>query len=313
MLASSLNLLIGLALLYAGGDALVRGAATLGTRLGMSSLLTGLTIVAFGTSAPELMVSLQAALQDEGGLAVGNVVGSNICNIGLILGMSILIRPIGINAALVRRDVPIMIVCALMLFAFLNDDEISRLEGALLLTGLAAHIVFTIRESNKARKRVRREFREAMPAKIPSFMLSVVMVVLGLGILVLGGNLFVKGGISLASYLGVPPAIVGLSVMAIGTSLPEFATSIVAAIRGYGDMVAGNVVGSNIFNVLSVIGLTASSTSVTRGSVTNVDLAVMMVASLLALRLMRTDARMDRWEGSVLLVGYLLYIGSLFA
>ncbi|MDJ0654025.1 MAG: calcium/sodium antiporter [Xanthomonadales bacterium] len=303
--------LAGLVLLYAGGESLVRGAASLGLRLGMTPLVVGLTIVAFATSAPELLVTTQAALQGEGGLAVGNVVGSNICNIGLILGITTLVRPTRIDVKLVRLDVPVMLGASVLLALLLIDSRVTRIEGTLLLLGLVSYMAYTVYQSRKAGRWEQQEFEESVPQE-HSTILSVIQVVGGVLLLVYGGKLFVDGAVDIAASLGVPAAIIGLSVVSIGTSIPELATSIVAAVRGHSDLAAGNLVGSNIFNVCSVLGLTALVSPLDAGQVTWIDLGVMLAASALTMRLMFTAARIERWEGGILLLGYLTYLTWLF-
>jgi cation:H+ antiporter len=307
-----LNLMGGLALLYLGGELMVRGSASLGLRLGMTPLLTGLTIVAFGTSAPELVVSLQAALNGKGGLAVGNVVGSNICNIALILGISTLVRPIKVDARLVRHDVPIMLVCTLLMVVMLLDGKISRLDGVTLLLCLAAFVAYTVRDSRSTSQRVRAEFQEAVRDVDHSVIKSVLITMGGLGLLVWGGGSFVTGAIGFSEAFGIAPAVIGLSVAAVGTSLPELATSVVAAMRGYGDMAAGNVVGSNIFNILSVLGVTSTVSPLNSGAVTMVDLGVMLAFSFVSMRLLGTQWVMERWEGALLVTGFVVYMTWLF-
>jgi cation:H+ antiporter len=308
----ALNLFGGLLLLYFGGEGVVRGAASTGLRLGMTPLLTGLTIVAFGTSAPELMVSLQAALSGEGSLAVGNVVGSNICNIALVLGLATLFKPIKVDARLVRHDVPIMLACTALLVLILLDGMVSRLEGSLLLVLLVVFVVYTILDSRSPTRHVQAEFHEAVKDGDRPLIWSLLMGAAGLGLLVWGGKLFVSGAIGISAALGIAPAVIGLSVAAIGTSLPELATSVVAAVRGYGDMAAGNVVGSNIFNTLSVLGLTGVITPLDSGGVTYMDLGVMLVVSVVSLRLLSTHSLMERWEGGALVTGFVAYMAWLF-
>lgn len=307
-----LPLIAGLLLLYLGGEGTVRGSASLGLRLGMTPLLTGLTIVALGTSAPELMVSLNAALQGQGDLAVGNVVGSNICNIGLILGLSTLFNPVRVEARLVRKDVPLMLLSSGVIVVMLLDSTVSRVEGGVLVTGLALFLAHTIRDSKRPRAAIRREFREALKGDHFSLPASLGLVALGIALLVVGGRLFVHGAVAASAAFGIAPAVIGLSVAAIGTSLPELATSVVAAVRGYGDMAAGNVVGSNIFNSLTVLGSAALVTPLESGGVTVVDLGVMLAFSALSLRLLSTRRTMERWEGGALLAGFALYLAWLF-
>lgn len=312
MTFSLLILFGGLVLLFIGGEAVVRGSASLGLRLGITPMVTGLTVVAFGTSAPELMVSMQAALSGEGGLAVGNVVGSNICNIGLILGISTLIRPAVIDSSLVRRDVPTMIASGLVVAGLLLNGVLSIFEGSLLVIAMLAHIAYTVKSARAAKRAVREEFEHAVPEDTLSTQLSILVAVIGLAVLLLGGKVFVQGAVAISTNFGVAPAVIGLSIAAIGTSLPELATSVVAAVRGYGDMAAGNVIGSNIFNSLSVLGLTAVVTPLSLGGVGIVDLAVMVLASFVGLRLMSAKTPMRRWEGGVLVTGFAAYMVWLF-
>ncbi len=307
------KLAAGLLSLYVGGELMVRGSAALGLRLGMTPLLTGLTIVAFGTSAPELVVSLQAAWRGQTGLAMGNVVGSNIANIALVLGLSTLMRPVEIDSRLVRHDVPIMLVCSLVLVLMLIDHQLSRPEGVALLLGLIAFLVFTVYDSQAPKAAVRREFAEAIPGNTQSWSLAFLMVLTGAVMLIWGGGLFVTGAMGVSVVLGVAPAVVGLSVTAIGTSLPELATSLVAAVRGYGDMAVGNVVGSNIFNILFVLGLTSTVMPLNRGGVSILDLVIMLAFSVVSMRLLASHAVMERWEGAVLVSGFLAYMAWLFA
>ena len=311
MLTSLGFLAAGLAALFLGGEMLVRGAASLGRHVGLSPLVSGLTIVAFGTSAPELAVSLQAAMSGIAGLAVGNVVGSNICNIALILGMTALIRPPRVEAKLIRLDVPIMIACSIVLAVLLLDAQISRIEGAALTIGLAIYIAYTIIAARDASRRVEREFAEALPAAPCSPPVSALLLVVGLGALIFGSDLFVDGAAGLAESFGVPPAIVGLSIVAIGTSLPEIATTVVAAIRGHPDMAVGNIVGSNIFNLLGILGITSLVHPVAQGAVTGIDIGVMIVVAMLVLPLMFTGARINRWEGTLMLGIYAAYLARL--
>lgn len=308
-----LSLFGGMLLLYAGGEGMVRGSTSLGLRLGMTPLLTGMTIVAFGTSAPELMVSLQAALSGQGNLAIGNVVGSNICNIALILGLATLVRPIKVDARLVRHDVPIMLGCTLILILMLRDDWVTRQEGFLLCALLVAFLAYSIWDARAPKAKVKAEFKQAVRNGQRSLPGSIVLTVAGLGLLVLGGRLFVQGAVGISTHFGVAPAVIGLSLAAVGTSLPELVTSVIAAARGYGDMAAGNVVGSNVFNTLTVLGVTGSITPLNGDGVTNVDLGVMLFFTLLSLRLLATDSVMARREGAALLVGFAAYMVWLFS
>lgn len=308
MLGSLALLALGIVLLTAGGDALVRGASAFGRFFGLSPLISGLTIVAFGTSAPELAVSLQAALSGATGLAVGNVVGSNICNVALVLGLAAVVRSLSAEARLVRLDVPLMIGVTVLLILGLLDGVLSRLEGVGLTVGLLAYIVFTVRGAKMARAATDVAFDSALPKAPPRMLLSAGLLIAGLGMLTAGSTVFVNGAVDLATLLNVPPAIVGLTIVAVGTSLPEIATSVVAAARGHTDMAVGNIVGSNIFNILGILGLTAIVEPVAGGAVGAFDLGTMLVVSLLLLPLARSGGKIDRPEGFLLLSAYVAYM-----
>ena len=307
-----LYLAAGMFLLYFGGEGMVHGSTALGLRLGMTPLLTGLTIVSFGTSAPELVVSLQATLSGTSSLAVGNVVGSNICNIGLILGLSVLFRPIEVEARLVRHDVPIMLACAFLLALLLLDGVLSRFEASMLLLALVVFIVFTIRDTRAPKRALQVEFGQALKNDHAPMPIAIMLAAAGAGLLVWGGGLFVEGAVGISETLGIAPAVIGLSVAAIGTSLPELATSVVAALRGHGDMAAGNVVGSNIFNTLSVLGISGVVLPLNAAGVTWVDLCTLILFSVVTLRLLWTHSAMERWEGATLVAAYLGYMAWLF-
>lgn len=298
----------GLVLLVLGGDILVRGAVSAGLRMGLSPLVAGMVIVGFGTSSPELIVNLRAATVGADGLAVGNVIGSNIANIGLILGLSVLIRPIKLDVRVVRNDMMIMIASMLMLIAFLLDGHLTRIEGLVLTFGIVGYVWYNIRAARSSRDTSQKQFEEAVHARARPLWRSMLLVTGGLLVLASGGFLFVKGAVDLALALGASPAVIGLTVVAIGTSLPELATSTVAAVRGYGDMAVGNVVGSNIFNTLCVLGITAMILPLQRGDVSDVDLLVVAIFSISFVRLLHTGAKLERWEGTLLLAGFLAYM-----
>lgn len=313
MLITLINLAGGLLILLAGGEALVKGAVSTGLRCGLTPLAAGLTIVAFGTSAPELVVNLRAATLGQDGLAVGNVVGSNIANIGLILGVSVLVSPLRLDVRGVRNEVYIMMFAMLLLVLFLLDGGLGRFEAAILFTGIIINIFINIRSSRRARALSHKKFEEAVHgADLPPWK-GAMLIFAGLILLVAGGFLFVKGAVHLATTLGASPALIGLTVVAIGTSLPELAASSIAALRGYGDMAIGNVVGSNTFNIMAVLGLTAFIMPLDRAAVSNTDLLVMLAFSLYLVRLMHLGARMARWEGALLLTGFCTYMTWLIA
>ncbi len=298
---------IGLSLLFYGGDWLVRGASSLASRLGISPLAIGLTVVAFGTSAPELVVSLHAALAGSSDISVGNVVGSNIANIALILGVAACIRPIVAHAQIVRYDAPLMLLVSLALVGLLTDGRASRLEGALLVLGLLTYLMVTFWRSRRESRGVREELGSAAPDAPLGVPKSLLLLIAGLASLVAGGHVLVTAAVQLASSLGLSQAVIGLTIVALGTSLPELATSVVAALRGQGDIAIGNVVGSNMFNILGILGVTAAIRPLQLGAISQIDLAVMVgLAALLALWIL-IRPRLGRGFGLFLVLVYGLY------
>ena len=303
MTLASLFLLLGLVLLYFGAEGLVRGSSSLALRLGLSPLVVGLTVVAFGTSSPELVVSLKAALDGQGAISVGNVVGSNICNIGLILGLCALITPIATNSQIVRVDIPIMLgITAVSLF-ILADGAIGRNEGFLLVALLVAYIIFSIRLARRQpADALGAEFGEEVKISKRGLVSG------GLVILVLGARFLVDGAVIIARTLGWSEALIGLTIVAIGTSLPELATSLVAAVKKEADIAVGNIVGSNIFNLLGILGITAIVHPLQSGGVGMVDFAVMAAFSLILWPIAFHQQRITRPEGATLLAGYAGYL-----
>lgn len=292
----------GLTLLYYGAEWLVKGGSAIAVRCKVPPLIIGLTLVAFGTSAPELFVSLDAALAGKGDIAVGNVVGSNICNILLILGLSALISPLGVNKVLFRRDVPLMILSSLFItvLCFIQGG-IGRVAGMILFAGIVIYTVVGIIEG-------RHEASQDAPPEVSiSKVMSVVAVVAGLGALVLGARLLIKAAIFMATSLGVPDSVIALTVVAIGTSLPELATSVVAAIKGEADIAIGNVVGSNIFNILCILGLSSIVSPIQCVGIDAVDFIVMTLTAVVLWPIMKTGLRISRMEGVFLLLSYAAY------
>ncbi len=304
----------GLVALVIGAELLVRGASRLALSLGISPLVVGLTIVAVGTSAPEVAVSVGAALDGQTDIAVGNVIGSNIFNVLLILGVSALIIPLMVNAQIVRQEVPIMIGASLLLLTFGLDGQIGRWEAGALLALLVAYVVFLIVQSR--RKESAELALKAAPqvdeaAGKPSLMLQLLLIGGGLGLLVLGSNWLVDASITLAQAMGVSDLVIGLTIVAAGTSMPEVATSVMAAIRKERDIAIGNVVGSNIFNILGCLGLAGvvSSTGLPIApSVLNFDLWVMLAVAFACLPVFLTGRTIARWEGAVFVFYYLTYV-----
>lgn len=302
----------GLVFLYLGGESLVSGAAAIAQRAGITPLITGLTIVAFATSAPELAVCLRAAFDGEHGLALGNVVGSNICNLGLVLGLTFLVWPAVPRGRFLRRDVPAMIASTVLVLTMLVDGQLTRVEGAVLVTAIVAYILMQVRHTRDGAGAPVYGLADESGKPLRSLLVSSLLLAGGLALLVWGADLLVRGGVAIAEQLGVPAAVVGLSVAALGTSLPELATSLVAARRGYSDMAVGNLVGSSIFNLLSILGLTSLVIPLSRGAVTNIDLTVMFVVTVVVYLVMRIGPRIERWEAGLLLLMYVGYLSWLF-
>ena len=306
MFMAMIYLAVGLALLYFGAEGLVRGASSLALRLGVSPLLVGLTVVAFGTSAPEMVVSLKAALTGSVDISLGNVVGSNICNIGLILGLAALIRPLVIKIELVRIQVPIMILASVITIVMLFDGAIGRIEGAALFVCFIGFVVFNV---VKARKNSISS--DVLPSVSGRLFLTIIFIVAGLVLLIIGAGVFVRGAVTLARMLHVTEAVIGLTIVAFGTSLPELATSVVAAIKGESDLAAGNVVGSNIFNILAILGITAIIHPLNAGEISLATLLIMGFSAFIILPLFRTGYILSRLEGGLILLFYCCYIGWL--
>jgi cation:H+ antiporter len=283
----------------------VRGAARLAAALGVSPLVVGLTVVAFGTSSPELAVSIQAALAGTADIAVGNVVGSNIFNVLFILGVSALVVPLVVSERLVRLDVPIMVATSLAFVLVALDGRISFLEGVLLTCGLVAYltlqIVLSRRDTVPAGDR---------PAETGHRGVNVLLLIVGLGLLVLGSRWLVAGAVQIAEALGAPQLVIGLTIVAGGTSMPEVATSVIAGLRGQRDIAVGNVIGSNIFNILAVIGIAAMVTPagihVSAGALA-IDIPIMVAVAVLCLPIFITHFSITRWEGLLFLAYYALY------
>ncbi len=307
-----LQMLGGLAVLVAGAEILVRGSVGTALRFGLTPLLIGLTIVAFGTSAPELVVSIQAAYNGSDDIALGNIIGSNISNIALILGLAAMIQPLKVQASIIRKDVPILLGTSLLLVFFLMDGVITQLEGVIFFLGVVVFTVVSVRMAKKeTSEEVKEEFEDVIPEKKLPLWLNIVMIVVGLGLLILGAKWLVDGAIEIASSVGLSEAVVGLTIVAVGTSLPELATSVMAAIKKEGDIAIGNVVGSNIFNILCILGITAMILPVSQGGITTVDILLMLGLTVLLLPVLKSGYIVSRFEGAVLLVIYISYTAYL--
>ncbi len=301
-------LLAGLILLTFGADILVKGASSLAGALGISPLVIGLTVVAFGTSAPEMAVSISSAWSGSAEIAVGNVVGSNICNVLLILGMSAVAAALVVQKQLVRFDIPIMIFFSLLVLAMGLDKDISRLDGAILFTGIIAYTVFLIRE---ARREGVSTVEGAEAIESSPLWKNIAFIAVGLGMLVLGSQWLVDGAVAIAKYAGLSELVIGLTIVAVGTSLPELATSVMASLKGERDIAIGNVLGSNIFNigaVLGISGLVAPNGLPVAASSLTLDIPVMILVALACLPVFLTRYTVTRTDGFAFLLCYAAYV-----
>ena len=308
-----LKIIFGLVLLIAGGEMLVRGASRLAAAMKISPLVIGLTVVAFGTSTPELAVSVQSALAGNADIALGNVVGSNIFNVLFILGLSALIVPLVVSSRLIRWDVPLMIVASVLLLLLGLDGRIGRLDGLLLFSGLLAYTVWCVRQSRRENSEVKAEFAQEMPVPASgtkALLVQIGFILGGLILLGLGSRWLVGGSVFVATRLGVSELIIGLTIIAAGTSLPEVVTSIMAAWRGERDIAVGNVVGSNLFNILCVLGLTsaiAPSGVAISPAALRFDIPIMIAVAVGCLPIFFTGNVIARWEGGLFFAYYIAY------
>ncbi|MBE0670327.1 MAG: calcium/sodium antiporter [Anaerolineales bacterium] len=310
-----LHFIAGLVILILGAELLVRGASRLAAAFGVSPLVIGLTIVAIGTASPEIAVSLQAAANGQGDLTLGNVLGSNIFNILFILGVTAIVAPIVIAEQLIRKDAPIMLGISLLTLVLALDGNLSIVDGTILILLLIAYMVFALRQSRSESREVQKEYAEEYAPKerrtVKNTIVNAVFIVIGLGLLVFGSNWLVESSVRIAKILGVSELIIGLTIVAVGTSLPEIATSVIAAIKGESDIAVGNAVGSNIFNLLGVLGIAAlvspSGISVAQ-RVLQFDLPIMVFVALVTLPIFYIDSRISRLEGGLLLSYYVIYV-----
>lgn len=308
----------GLALLILGAELLVRGASRLAAAVGISPLVIGLTVVSFGTSAPELAISVQAAWSDQADLAFGNVVGSNAFNVLFILGIAAIIGPLVVHQQLVRFDVPLMIVASALLLVLSLDGSLGRLDGALLFAGIVAYNVLLVRQSRRQSAALRADAAGAVDqvetgdaGRGGGMLVQIGLVVAGLALLVLGSRWLVDGAVEIAAAFGVSELVIGLTIVAAGTSLPEVATSIIASLRGERDIAVGNVVGSNIYNILAILGLSALAAPdglPVAPSLIRFDLPITIAVALACLPIFVTGHRIARWEGALFLGYYVAYV-----
>lgn len=317
MLMQLLQFAAGVALLVLGADWLVKGASRLARAFGVSSLVVGLTVVAFGTSAPELAVSLNAARQGTAEIAVGNVVGSNIANLLLILGLSALIAPLLVNRQIVRQEMPVLIAATVLTIVFLLDGTLVRWEGGVLFVFAVVYTCFLVRQARRQGAAAAQaddesgQSGEATPASAQGWLLNIGFILAGLAGLVFGADLLVAASVAVARQLGVSELVIGLTIVAVGTSVPEIATSLVAILKGERDLAVGNVVGSNLFNLLVVLGLSAvfapAGIPVPLEAMA-FDVWFMLISTLLCLPLMIAGSVVSRGEGALLLGWYVLYV-----
>lgn len=316
MLMNLLFIAIGIGLLFVGGEALIRGALSAAKRLGVSPLLSGLVIVGFGTSAPELVVSVDAAINGQPDISVGNVVGSNIGNILLILGLCAMISPMVVHPLALRRDGSSMVAATLLLMALAAGSALNRLDAAILLTALAAYLTWAYRTERHQpipAAAVHEAEASELQALPQSPLMTGISILGGLVLLIAGARILLIGAVSLATSAGLSEAFIGLTLVAVGTSLPELAVSLMAALRRHADVAVGNVLGSNIFNALGILGVSAILQPLPLADrIAWFDQWVMLAAAVLLLVFLYTGRRLSRIEGGVLLLGYIAYVGANF-
>lgn len=314
---SLLWLAIGSAALYYGAEWLVGGGSKTAKKLGISPLIIGLTLVAYGTSAPELVVSVDSALAGQGGISIGNVVGSNICNIALILGLCAVITPLTVNRAMLKSDVPVMALTAVAFcLIYWWQDGINRIGGAILFAGFVlynAKVIIGAKKEAALNRSVETAPEEDGDKAEKPLYLYLLLAALGLVVLVLGSKAFLKGAIEIAKLTGLSETVIGLTIVAVGTSLPELATSVVAAIKGERDIAIGNVVGSNIFNILLIMGVAPLITPLTGANIQPMDLIALLATTFLLIPFMITGFRLNRAEGVILLAMYGAYTAWLIS
>jgi cation:H+ antiporter len=308
---------VGLVLLVVGAEVLVKGASAIAVGIGISPLVVGLTVVAFGTSAPEMAVAVGSGLQGKADLALGNIVGSNIFNVLFVLGLCALLAPLVVQSQLIRLDVPLTVVLSLLVFAMALDGTIGRLDGAVLFAGLIAYTWFVVRASRKESQAIQEEFSDELGVDVDTerpVWLSLLFVAAGVVMLVVGSQLLVESAVSFAEALGVSELVIGLTVVAAGTSMPEVATSVMATIRGERDIAIGNVVGSSIFNLLGALGLVGLVTSggvPVDDATLAFDLPVMVAVAIACVPIFFSGYAISRWEGGVFFAYYVAFTAYL--
>ena len=300
----------GLAMLYFGAEWLVKGSIAISNKLGVSQLVIGLTVVAFGTSTPELAVSISSAVQGLSDVSLGNVVGSNIVNIGVILGVSAVISPIIVSKSAIRKEIPLMIGISFLLLAIILDGKIDFIDGVLLVVGIIIFTWYSYRSSKKDTDIENIPVARVLQKNV--FSKSLVFMMAGLLLLIIGSFLTVDNAVIIGASFGISELFMGLTVVAIGTSLPELITSIVAARKGHADLAVGNIIGSNIFNIMAILGISSLISGITVSEQVLIDVGIMLVFSLVLIPIMRSGFIISRKEGIFLIAGYVGYVTFLF-
>lgn len=299
----------GLLLLFVGASALIKGAAALARRWGMTPLVVGLTVVAGGTSSPELFVVTGAALSGRDGVSLGNVLGANSLNIGLVLGLTAMVRPLQAHLQLIRFDVPIMILASLVVAVFIRGGGLDRVQGAVLLATMAGYLAFTVYMARRERSHhVREEFAAEIPGPLMSLGAELGLIALGLAALAFGAGGLLSGAVTIASAAGVSDSVIGITVVAAGTTLPELITCMVAALKRQGDIAIGNIVGSNIFNLLGVLGLAGALAPISAAGVQAAEVWGFALLAVLSFPVMWRGMMVNRAEGALLVAAYLVYV-----
>jgi cation:H+ antiporter len=310
ILISILALVVGVAVLGYGADLFVEASSRLARRLGISPVVIGLTVVAFGTSAPEMAVNIMGAAQGSSGIAFGNVVGSNIFNVMVILGLCAMIKPLLIKGQLLKIDIPIMCGASALLWWFAQDGVLSKIEAAALTAGIIGYVTLQVRLALKERQAVKQEFEQEF-SEGGTYPRNLILLAVGLVLLVVGARLFVYGAVELARLWGISETVIALTIVSAGTSLPEVATSVAATLKGEKEIAIGNVVGSNIFNLLAVMGisgLVAPLALTADTAMSSIDIPVMLLSSLLLAPLAHFRGKLELWVGALFLIGYAGYL-----
>lgn len=310
MITNVTLLILSLFALYIGAGWLVKGSTEIALKANISNLVIGLTIVAFGTSAPELVVSLNASMSGQGDIAIGNIVGSNIFNIALILGVSAAIHPLQAKRQLTRIDIPILIVASIAITILFWDGKLGRVEGGIFLVAIIAYTLFSLYYSRKHEKKIEKEIGELDKQPEPWYK-DLLYIAGGLAILIFASDLLVDNAVSIAQELGISEAVIGLTVVAAGTSMPELATSVVSALKKNPDIAIGNIVGSNLFNILAIAGTSSLVHPIVSKNINYIDLLVMLGLTLLLFPLVKSGQKISRAEGWLLIIMYVGYLGWL--